>query len=63
MAGCKEDDHKFTARYEQKPNKSINVEYYAGNIKQILYYDVYLFDICEKCGKVLNVKALLEADE
>lgn len=55
MEFCKDGEHKFVARYEEKPNP-IDINTTLPNnedVRRLLYYKVYLFDICEKCGKTI----------
>ena len=52
---CKDNEHKYVARYDEKPNQA-NISTSLPNPKDIrglLYYKIYLFDICEKCGHVI----------
>ena len=48
--------HKFSPRYDEKPNPHLKIKYTWGSttssqVRSLVYYKVYLFDICEWCGK------------
>lgn len=49
--------HKFVPRYDEVPN---NIKFsaiegvYPEELRKLLYYNIYLFDICEWCGKKIK---------
>lgn len=46
--------HKFLARYDEIPHpRSIKTSGHISSekMRNLLYYQKYLFDICEWCGK------------
>lgn len=45
--------HKFRPRYSEKshPGK-IKIEYTNVDPRALLYYSVYVCDVCEWCGKI-----------
>lgn len=48
--------HKFEARYDEKPS-GIELGEFKGNsdaVRKLLFYNVYVRDICVKCGKVIE---------
>lgn len=57
---CYEGGHKhnFVARYCEKPIEEDNivVPYWSTpeQIRKLIYYKIYLYDICKWCGKVVN---------
>lgn len=51
------NQHKFRPRYNEKPNDSVGNltgKATAGEYRDLLYYDEYLFDICEWCGEKIK---------
>jgi len=52
---CKRGFHKFVPRYELLPEiTQINVS--GQDNKVNLTIDKYIFDICERCGKIITGK-------
>ena len=49
--------HKFKPRYDEKPFdelKNFEGNTTASGLRSILFYDVYVCDICVWCGKKTN---------
>ena len=48
--------HKFEPRYSEAPNVELFKGFYQmQNIaREILYYKIYIYDICVKCGKKIT---------
>lgn len=51
--------HKFSARYSEEPSgynvKCANVYGDSENLKKLMYIKVYQRDVCEWCGKVVEM--------
>jgi hypothetical protein len=46
--------HKFSPRYSEEPNPNpihTNLALFPNQMRELIYYKEYLFDICEWCGK------------
>ncbi len=56
--GCAEGVHKFEPRYDEKPvsRKELEVEGHMTSraLRSLMYYDVYVHDICVRCGKIVE---------
>lgn len=48
------NQHKFTPRYNERPNSGIIKMKGALITRNFFYYQEYLFDICEWCGKKIR---------
>lgn len=49
------NQHKFSPRYDEVPNDChIKGSSYYSNLRSILYYNVYVKDVCEWCGKEIK---------
>lgn len=49
--------HKFRARYSQRNSRDkISINGFSGTAQQLnlILHEVYLFDICEWCGKIVK---------
>lgn len=50
---CATDGHDFQPRFNEKPNPK-----FSGSgeemLKMFLYYKVYIYDICTKCGQKIT---------
>ncbi len=48
--------HKFEARYNELPNNNIRDIPYSedDDVRSMLYYKEYVYDICTWCGKVIE---------
>ena len=48
--------HKFVARYDEKETKitKMNGTLSAEEARKLLYYDVYVKDVCIWCGKEIK---------
>lgn len=56
---CKKNRHKYRPRYDRLENKFLERFEFRGfggkrAAKELLYNKIYLYDICEKCGKIIN---------
>ena len=53
MDKCK---HKFEPRYDEKPNTMhLETEHTSPeNFRKLIYYKVYVKDVCIKCGKEIK---------
>lgn len=48
-------NHQFEARYDEQPNLHFkNVSLERGDPHSILYYKVYVHDICTRCGRTVR---------
>lgn len=50
------NQHRFTPRYTEKPNNNLDIKRTWGSVtsrdvRNLMYYKEYLFDICKWCGK------------
>ena len=53
------NQHKFSSRYDEKPNVHLNIKRTWGSatseeVRKLVYYEEYVFDICEWCGKKIH---------
>lgn len=54
--------HKFVARYSEKESSSPVTRFKSegghsiSDLRQLIFYDEYVYDICIWCGKVINRK-------
>lgn len=51
--------HKFSPRHDEKPNPYLKINCTWGfathsQVRSLVYYKEYLFDICEWCGKKIK---------
>lgn len=55
---CEKKGHKFRARYDEKPNEQLIgiLKSFKSGIdgRSLLYYKVYVYDICVRCGKIIK---------
>lgn len=52
--------HKFSPRYNEKPrltNMQTKGSISPEDMRKLLYYNEYLFDICEWCGKIVIIQS------
>ena len=57
--GCYHGSHKFEPRYDEKMNpNNLNISgmsvHSASEARKLIYYKVYVHDICVKCGKTIK---------
>jgi hypothetical protein len=54
---CERSGHKFELRYNEVPS-GVNIERSKGasvsDIRSLLFYNEYLYDICVRCGKIIR---------
>jgi hypothetical protein len=57
---CATHGHRYEARYEDKEGASFNIEISNANnatlqeIRDLMFYKIYLYDICTRCGGVVK---------
>lgn len=58
LNGCLKGVHKFEPRYDERPvgNFKVNATtvYDDEAFRSLIYYKVYVHDICVRCGKTVQ---------
>ena len=58
---CSDGCHRFEPRFNEVPNKDVKVSksgpWSPNEIRPLLYYKVYVYDICTRCGKVIKAQS------
>ena len=46
--------HKFEARYDEVPRDISKIDITAYSLRECMYYNIYVKDICVWCGKEIK---------